>query len=89
MQCFPEVVDADVSVFVLVKLSEDLPVLLGLLVGEADVHIPHLRSRLVAHRLQERARHCQLVLEGRGEYEGRIEGVSRCRVGGMGMKDLH
>ena len=64
MQCLPEIVDADVPILVFVKLFEDLGVLLGLLVGEVDVHIPHLRPSFVAHCLQEHMGPCQLVLGG-------------------------
>lgn len=68
MQCLLEVIDTDVSILVFVKLSEDLPILLGFLVREIDVHISYLCPCLVAHRLQKGLRSCYLIL-GREEVE--------------------
>lgn len=63
MQCLLKIIDADVSILVFVKVSEDLPVLLGLLVREIDVYISYLCPGLVAHGLQKRLRSRQLILE--------------------------
>ena len=69
--------DADASVPVLVKVVEGLAVLLGLLVGEADGHVPHLCPHLVAHGLQEATGFGMFKLEaGKGREIEKGGGVS-------------
>lgn len=63
MQCLLQVRDADVSILVFVKLSEDLPILLGFLVRQIDVYISYLCPCLVAHGLQKCLCSQQLILE--------------------------